>query len=136
MSKVKWFALMAAVVAIGLSSGCGSDDDDNDGDGGGTTTGSYAGTWTGNVGGRGLTMVMSQNGTTLSGTYTFTDPTFSGTFSGSATSATPPATAHLACGGAHPDWWFDLAFKSYNQFSGGFYKPENNGQAVGVNATK
>ena len=137
MSKAKWLVLMAAVAAMGVSIGCESSDDDDGGDGGGgAVTGSYAGTWTGNVCGRGLTMVINQSGTSLSGTYTFTDPTFNGTFSGTVTSATPPATAHLVCGSGHEDWWFDLTFASYNQLSGGFYKPENGGQAVGIDAAK
>ena len=138
MSKVRWLALLAAVAAMGLAVGCedSSDDDDDGGGGGGTPAGSYAGTWTGHVGGRGLTMVINQNGTSLSGTYTFSDPTFNGTFSGTVTSTTPPATAHLPCGSGHEDWWFDVTFASYNQLSGGFYKPENNGQAVGIDAVK
>ena len=138
MSKVRWLALLAAVAAMGLAVGCedSSDDDDNGGGGGGTPAGSYAGTWTGHVGGRGLTMVINQNGTSLSGTYTFSDPTFNGTFSGTVTSTTPPATAHLPCGSGHEDWWSDVTFASYNQLSGGFYKPENNGQAVGIDAVK
>ena len=136
MSKMKWLALVAATMALGLAGGCESDDDDDGDGGGGTTSGSYAGTWTGWVCGRGLTMVINQSGTTLTGTYTFTDPTFNGTFSGTVTSTTPPATAHLPCGSGHEDWWFDVTFASYNQLSGGFYKPENNGQAVGIDAVK
>jgi len=138
MSKVKWLALLAAVAGLGLAVGCESDDeDDEDGGGGGTVTGSYAGTWSGNVCGRGLTMVVSQSGTTLSGTYTFTDPTFSGTFSGTVTSETPPATAHLVCGSGHEDWWFQLSFASYNQMSGGFCNEPATGVAnCDVNATK
>ena len=140
MSKVKWLALVVAVAALGFSFGCESNDDDDDDSGGGGTTvvsGSYAGTWNGNVCGRGLTMVISQNGTSLSGSYTFTDPTFSGTFSGTVSSATPPATAHLVCGSGHEDWWFDVAFSSYNQLSGGFCnKPETGVANCDVNATK
>ena len=137
MSKVRWLALLAAVAAMGLAVGCeDSSDDDDNGGGGGTPAGSYAGTWTGHVGGRGLTMVINQSGTSLSGTYTFSDPTFNGTFSGPVTSTTPPATAHLVCGSGHEDWWFDITFASYNQLSGGFYKPENGGQAVGIDAVK
>ena len=134
MSKTKWLVLLAAVAALGLTVGC--EDDDDDDSGGGAATGSYAGTWTGHVGGRGLTMVINQSGTSLSGTYTFSDPTFNGTFSGPVTSTTPPATAHLVCGSGHPDWWFDITFASYNRLSGGFYKPENGGAAVGIDAAK
>lgn len=133
MSKVRWLALLAAVAAMGLAVGCEDDDDDDSSGGGGTTSGSYAGTWVGHVGGRGLTMVMNQNGTSLSGTYTFSDPTFSGAFAGSV-SGDPPATARLDCVGR--DWWFDITFASYNRLSGGFYKPENGGAAVGIDAAK
>lgn len=136
MSKVKWIALLAAVMALGLTVGCESDsgDDDDSGGGGGAATGSYAGTWTGSVCGRGLTMVLSQNGTSLSGTYTFSDPTFTGTCAGSVSSATPPATARLDCSGHN--WWFELSFGSYNQMSGGFYKAELGGKVCDVSATK
>jgi len=79
-------------------------------------------------------MSMNQNGTTLSGSYTFSNPTFSGTYSGTVTSETPPATAHLVCSGH--DWWFDLSFSSYNQFTGGFYKAEKGGKVCDMNATK
>ena len=138
MSRMKWFAALATGLALGLSLGCESDDSDDDagGGGGGATAGSYAGTWTGHVGGRGLTMVMSQNGTTLSGTYTFSDPTFNGTFSGEVSSATPPATAHLVCGSGHEDWWFDVAFSSEHQMTGGFYKTEFGGKVCDLAATK
>ncbi len=135
MSKVKWLALLAAVAGLGLAVGCESDDDDDeDGGGGGTVTGSYAGTWSGNVCGRGLTMVLSQNGTSLSGSYTFTDPTFTGTCSGSLDSEGPSASAHLDCAGH--DWWFDLNFSNYNNMLGGFYKAELGGKVCDVSATK
>ena len=133
MFKTKWLVLLAAVAALGLAAGCEDDDDDNGGGGGGTVSGSYAGVWSGRVCGRGLTMVVSQNGTSLSGTYTLTDPTFSDTFAGSV-SGDPPATARLDCVGR--DWWFDITFASYNRLSGGFYKPENGGAAVGIDAAK
>ena len=136
MSKMKWLALVAATMALGLAGGCESDDDDDGDGGGGTTSGSYAGTWTGWVCGRGLTMVINQSGTTLTVTYTFTDPTFNGTFSGTATSATPPATAHLVCGSGHEDWWFDVSFSSEHQMTGGFYKTEFGGKVCDLAATK
>lgn len=137
MSKVKWLALLAAVAALGIAIGCESDDNDDDNGGGGGTvvTGTYAGTWTGNVCGRGLTFEMSQSGTTLSGTFTFTDPTYSGSFTGTVTSETPPATAHLDVTGGH-DWWYEISFASYNSLSGGFYKAEKGGLVCNVNATK
>ena len=135
MSKVRWLALLAAVAAMGLAVGCEDDDDDDGGGGGGgTVSGSYAGTWVGHVGGRGLTMVMNQNGTSLSGTYTFSDPTFSGAFAGSV-SGDPPATARLNSTGGH-SWWFELTFGSYNQMAGGFYKAEAGGKVCDVSATK
>lgn len=132
MNKFKWLALLAAVAGLGLAVGC-EDDDDDDGGGGGTTTGSYAGVWQGNVCGRGLTMVVAQNGTRLSGTYTFTDPTFVGTFSGTV-SGEPPATARLDSAGH--DWWFELTFASYDRVSGGFYKAEAGGKVCDLSATK
>ena len=104
------------------------------GGGGGTVSGSYAGVWSGRVCGRGLTMVVSQNGTSLSGTYTLTDPTFSDTFAGSV-SGDPPATARLNSTGGH-SWWFELTFGSYNQMAGGFYKAEAGGKVCDVSATK
>lgn len=127
MSKTKWLVLLAAVAALGLTVGCEDDDDSGD-------SGAFAGTWTGNVGGRGLTMVIAQRGTSLSGSYTFTDPTFTGTFRGSASSATPPATARLDCVGR--DWWFDVTFASSTRLSGDFYKVENNGVPIRINAAK
>ncbi len=136
MSKVKWLALVATVMALGLTGGCGGGDDDDDG-GGGAGGGSYAGTWTGNVCGRGLVMEINQDGTMLSGTYTFSDPTFNGTFSGTVSSLTPSATAHLVCGSGHEDWWFQLTFASYNQMTGGFCnKPETGVANCEVSATK
>ena len=135
MKKRKWMlAAMVAVLALGFGVGCESDSSDDDAGGGGGATGSYAGTWTGMVCGRGLTMVLSQSGTTLSGSYTFSDPTFTGTCSGTVSSATPPATARLDCNGH--DWWFELSFGSYNQMSGGFYKAEEGGKVCDVSATK
>lgn len=133
MSRMKWIAVLAAGLAMGLTFGCGGGGSDDDDVG---TGGVYAGTWTGHVGGRGLTMVMNQDGKTLSGTYTFADPVFTGTFSGQVSSATPPATAHLICGSGHEDWWFDFTFSSANRLSGGFFKPENGGVGVGIDATK
>ncbi len=132
MAKVKWMAVLVAVLALGFCSGCDSDDDADD-NGGGGTGGSYAGTWSGRVCGRGLTMVVNQNGNNLSGAYTFTDPTFSGTFSGTV-SGTPPATARLDCSG-HA-WWFEISFASYNQLTGGFYKAEQGGRVCDVTASK
>lgn len=132
MTKVKWLVLVLLATALGLAVGCDSDSDDDEG--GQQASGSYAGTWTGRVCGRGLIMTLTQNDTTLSGTYLFTDPTFEGTVSGTVSSTKPPATARLNCGGH--DWWFELSFASYNQFTGGFYKPEKGGLVCNVSATK
>ena len=136
MTKVKWLVLVLLAVGLGLAVGCGSDSDSDSNDDGGVLppSGSYAGTWTGRVCGRGVIMTLTQSGTTLSGNFTFTDPTFQGTVSGTVSSTTPPATARLNCGGR--DWWFEISFASYNQFTGGFYKPEKGGLVCNVSATK
>ena len=134
MSMWKWLALVAAVAAAGLAVGCSDDDDDDDADGGGSTTGSYAGVWNGRTCGRGLTLVVAQNGTRLTGTYTLTDPTFVDTFSGTV-SGDPPATARLDSTGGHT-WWFELSFSSFNRLAGGFYKAEAGGKVCDVTATK
>ena len=129
MTKVKWVVLVLLVAALGCVVGCDGDDDDAL-----DPAGRFAGTWTGRVCGRGLTMTLTQKGNTLSGTYSFTDPLFEGTVQGSVSSGKPPATARLNCGGH--DWWFDLAFGSYTQMTGGFYKPEAGGLVCNVSATK
>lgn len=118
MLKAKWIALLTVVLAVGLTIGCAEDDDEA---GGGNVAGSYAGTWTGNVCGRGVTLVLSQDGTNLSGSYTFTDPTFNDTCAGTVSSTTPPATAILRSTGGH-DFWFDIRFDDFGSFSGGYYK--------------
>ena len=133
MFRMKKLTVLAAMAALSIASGCESSSDDS-ADGTATVTGSYEGLWTGKVCGRGLTFEMSQNGTALSGTYTFTDPTFSGTFSGTVSSETPPATARLVCDGH--DWWYEITFASYNSLSGGFYKAEKGGLVCNVSATK
>ena len=119
MSRWKWWMVaLAAGVALGLGAGCSDDDDDGGGSAGG---GSFGGTWVGRVCGRGLTMTLAQNGTTLSGSYTFTDPTFADTCAGTVSSANPPATATLRSTGGH-DFWFEVTFTSYNTMVGGYYK--------------
>lgn len=128
MIKSKWLmAAMAAVIAVGLVAGCSDSDDDK---GGG---GSYAGNWTGQSCGRGMTMRISQNGSTLSGTYAFSDPVFNDTFSGTVSSTTPPGKAILRSTGGH-DFWFDVTFTSENAFSGGYYK--SGVKVCNVNAAK
>ena len=103
--------------------------------GGGTPTSpildSYAGTWTGRVCGRGLTMNIFQNGMTLSGDYSFTNPDFGEGVSGSVNSETPPTAAVLSGG---DDRRFELSFDSYNSLSGGFFKGTD--RVCDVTATK
>ena len=128
MTKSKWLmAAMVAVMALGLVAGCNDSDDDNG------SSDSYAGTWQGNVCGRGLTLNLSQNGTALSGSYTFTDPTFTDTCAGTVSSTTPAATAILKSTGGH-DFWFDVTFSSYDTLSGGYYKSGT--KVCDVNAVK
>ena len=117
MSKRKWVVLLSALMALGVMGACDSDDDDDSGG----SSGSYAGTWTGNVCGRGLTLVLTQNGTSLTGSYTFTDPVFNDTCAGTVSSANPPASAILRSTGGH-DFWFDIVFSSSSVLSGGYYK--------------
>ncbi len=134
MSRRKWMAVAMVVLAMGAFVGCESDsNDDSSGTVSGDTSGNYAGTWTGNVCGRGLTLVLSQSGTSLSGSYTFSDPTFNDTCAGSVSSETPPASATLRSTGGH-DFWFELTFTSYNTLSGGYYK--SGVKVCDVNAVK
>ena len=138
MSGMRWVTLVATVAALGLSFGCESNSNDSGGGGGGGGggTGLYAGTWTGHVCGRGIVFDFVKNGTALSGTWVISDPTFPGTLSGTVSSLTPPATAHLICGSGRETWWYDLTFNSANQLTGGFFKPENGGEACDISATK
>jgi hypothetical protein len=135
MSGKRTYSLLAVAVFLGLTFGCNSSGSDNDGDGGanpvGPSPGSYAGTWSGNVCGRGLTMNILQNGMALSGDYTFTNPDFGEAMSGTVTSETPPASAVLNAGG---DRRFEITFDSYNSLSGGFFKGSD--RVCEVNATK
>jgi hypothetical protein len=132
MSKVKWFALLAAVVALGLSFGCGGDGEEGDGGGG---DGSYAGTWTGKVCGRDLTLNLVQTGTAFTGNYTLSgvgdNPDFHETIvSGSVSDLTPPATAVL---NGLDTRQFNITFSSYNAFNGTFF---NRGATCATSATK
>lgn len=135
MSGKRTVSLLAVLVCLGLTFGCNGSGSDGDGDGGanpvGPSPGSYAGTWSGNVCGRGLTMNIVQDGLALSGDYTFTDPDFGEGMSGSVTSETPPASAVLNAGG---DRRFEISFNSYNSLSGGFFKGSD--RVCEVNATK
>ena len=121
MSARSTVALMVLLVFTGFALGCSDSGSDRNGGTGpvGPSSGSYAGTWTGNVCGRGLTMNIAQNGTTLSGSYTLTDPTFSEGLSGSVSSTSPPASAVLNGGEGRR---FEISFSSYTAFSGGYYK--------------
>ena len=130
MFKTRGLAVLAAVTAVGLLIGCEGDGTDDNSDGGGSTSGSFAGTWTGHVCGRGLTLTLTQDGTTLSGNYVFTNPTFSEPVNGTVSGKKPPATATLT---ALDHRKFDLTFSSYNALSGGFYNP---GLVCNVDATK
>ena len=123
----KWIVLSMVLVGLCLAIGCESDDDDSSS---GSST-SYAGTWHGSACGRGLTMIISQNGTTLSGSYALTNPDFSENISGSVSSENPPASATLI-GGA--DRSFRITFNSYNSLGGGYYKVT--GKVCDVSATK
>ena len=128
MSKMKWIALLLAGLAAGFLAGCGGGDDDE------PASGTYAGTWTGNVCGRGLTMTLTQTGTTLTGTYQLSDPTFpvdgGEAITGTVSSLTPPATVTLV--GLH-DRKFEVTFNSYDMMVGGFFNPN---RSCNVVATK
>lgn len=115
MTLKKTFSLMAILMCILLLQGCEGDSDSEDS----SSSGSYAGTWRGNVCGRGLTMILNQSGTSLSGSYALTNPDFGENLSGAVSSLTTPASAILYGGG---DRRFEITFNSHNSFSGGFYK--------------
>lgn len=121
MSGRSAVVLMVLLVFVGFGLGCSDSVFDGDEDSGpvGPSSGSYAGTWTGNVCGRALTMSIAQNGGSLSGSYTLSDPTFSETFVGSVSITSSPAPAVLNGGG---DRRFEVTFFNYTNFSGGYYK--------------
>ena len=119
--------LLTVVVSMCLFAGCESSSHKDKDHG----SGSYAGLWTGKVCGRNLSMNIVQNGTALSGSYTFSDPTFTENFRGTVSREKPSASASLIAGaGRH----FEITFKSYNSFSGGFYNGAE--KTCDVNATK
>lgn len=129
---VKGMFLFVLAGALVLGTGCSNDDDDNSNSNTSTNpTGTYEGTWTGKVCGRNLTMKVAQSGNNLSGTYTLSDPTFTEKFSGKVNNTIPPASADLIGGG---DRMFAINFKSYNSFSGGYFK--SGSKVCDVNATK
>jgi hypothetical protein len=121
--KIAVFAI--AVACISLFAGCESSSDD------GGSGGDLAGTWSGNACGRALTMTINQSGTSLSGSYHLSDPDFSESFSGTASSESAPATATLNGGG---DRSFRLTFNSASSVSGGFLK--SGSQVCSVSASK
>ena len=128
MERKRWWMVAAMAVAValaGLSAGCSNDDDDEGG-----PSGSYAGTWTGNVAGRGLTMVLTQNGQALNGSYTLTDPVYTETLTGTVSDLTPPATGVLTSPGGRQ---FTITFSSYSAFTGTFL---NGGNVLGTNGRK
>ena len=118
-------AATVAVVCIILVAGCESSSDD------GGSGGDLAGTWSGNACGRGLTLNINQSGTSLSGSYSLTNPDFSESFSGTASGESAPATATLNGGG---DRSFKIKFNSANSLSGGLYK--GGSQVCSVSASK
>ncbi len=123
---IKRLAVVASMVAcIGVLIGCESSSSDSG------SGGDIAGTWSGNACGRALTMTINQSGTTLSGSYHLSDPDFSESFSGIASSESAPASATLNAGG---DRSFRLSFNSANSVSGGFYKSDS--QVCSISASK
>lgn len=125
MSATRLFLVVAGMLALCFSPGCEGDDGDSGG------SGALNGTWRGTTAGRPLTMTLKQNGTSLSGSYKLENPDFSEGLSGTASSATPPATATLTGGG---DRQFRVTFNSANSMSGGYYKGA--AQVGSVSATK
>jgi len=125
MNISKWITMSCAVLALGMAAGCNSDSDGDNGGGG-----SYAGTYTGNVCGRGLTMTVNQDGNTLTGKYTLSDPTFNENFQGTVANLNPPSSATLIAGDGRK---FEITFRSYEAFDGTFYNP---GPVCDVNAVK
>ena len=122
--KMAVMAVVAGCISL-LITGCESSSDD------GGAGGDLAGTWSGHVCGRALTMTVNQSGTALSGTYHFSDPDFSEGFSGTASSESAPASATLIGGGNRS---FRITFSSASSMSGGFYK--SGSQVCGVSASK
>ncbi len=116
--------LLAATAALALVVTVGCDL------GGSSSAKDYAGSWTGKVCGRDLDLRINQDGTTLTGTYTLSDPTFSEQFAGTVSSNDPPATATLVAGGGRK---FEITFHTRNRLSGTFFNP---GPVCDVSAVK
>ena len=128
MKRIQWLAVIMAVAVVGMLCGCGGDDD-------GGSDGSYAGTWTGKVCGRDLTLHLRQNGSAFTGDYTLSgvggNPDFTEVIvNGTVSSLTPPATATL---NGLDTRQFSITFNSYDSFTGTFY---NSGAACATSATK
>ena len=116
MKTWRWVVFLAIAAALIGCWGCGSSSDDDDD--GLAADASYAGTYTGKVGGRDLILILHQKGTSLTGSYTLNNPDFSENLpSGSVASKTPPATAILT---ANNSRHFEITFSSYSSFSGVF----------------
>jgi len=129
MKKISIVSFLAVVASLCLFAGCEGSSSSKD-DGGGDS-GSYAGVWTGSVCGRSLTMNIIQNGTSLHGSYTLSDPVFTENMRGTVSREKPSASASLK-GGA--DRHFEITFKSYTSLSGGYFKGDT--QICPVKATK
>ena len=123
MKTWKWHLLLTAMLAA-LAAGCSDDVNEDE------LQGAYAGTWRGTACGRGLTLMLDQNGLDLSGTYELTEPTFTETLQGSVSSLYTPATATLT---ALDGRKFEITFTSHNSLVGIFYNP---GPECNVSATK
>ena len=67
-----------------------------------------------------MVTTLSQSGTTLTGSYTLSNPTFTDSFSGTLSTTEGGATVRMNSTGRN--WWMDLSFSGYNSFVGGFFK--------------
>lgn len=90
----------------------------------------FSGSWVGKVCGRDLDLRIHQSGTTLTGTYTLSNPTFSEPFEGTASSRSAPASATLHARGGRR---FEITFHTNNRLSGTFFNP---GPVCDVHAVK
>lgn len=125
ISAKKLLVVMGSALVMCMFLGC------EGGGGSSGESGNLGGTWTGTTAGRSLSMTLEQNGTSLSGSYTLSNPTFSEGLSGTASSGTAPATLSLVAGA---DRRFELTCSSGNSMSGGFFKGST--QVGSVSASK
>jgi hypothetical protein len=116
MRTSRGIAAVALALCLGWTSGCDSSSDSSGGGGS-----NYAGTWSGTVCGRPMTMTLFQDGTTLTGNYTLSNPAFGEGLRGTVSSLTPPATVTLRSTSGR-NFLYELTFNSYRSFSGGYYK--------------